>query len=218
MPDYYAQRFNMVESQVRTSDVPDARIQAAMLEVPRERFVPAIKRGLAYAEAAVEIVPGRFLIEPRTLAKLLLLADLRPQDSALVVGAATGYSAAVLGKIVAKVTALESDVDLVRAASELLPAVGARNVNVVQGALYDGFKPSAPYDVILIDAGVEEMPHAILSQLAEAGRLVAVMMTSDNFGRAYVYIRNGRHVGERRDFDATAPVLPGFRKTKSFVF
>ena len=218
MPDYVAQRFNMVESQVRTSDVPDGRIQAAMLEVPRERFVPALQRALAYAETAVEIVPGRFLIEPRTLAKLLLLADLKASDSALVVGAGTGYSAAVLGKIVTKVTALENDADLVRAASELLPSMGANNVKVVQGALRDGFKPSMPYDFILIDAGVEEVPSILLDQLADAGRLVTVVMRGNNFGQAHIYVRRGKNIGERRDFDAVAPVLPGFRKVKNFVF
>jgi protein-L-isoaspartate(D-aspartate) O-methyltransferase len=218
MPDYVAQRFNMVESQVRTSDVPDGRIQAAMLEVPRDRFVPALKRALAYAETAVEIVPGRFLIEPRTLAKLLLLAELKAGDSALVIGAGTGYSAAVLGKIVATVTALESDVDMVRAANELFRSLGAKNVQVVQGALCDGFKPSAPYNVILIDAGVEEVPEAVVAQLAEGGRLVAVVMSNNNLGQAHIFVRNGRNIGERRDFDAMAPVLPGFRKTKSFVF
>lgn len=218
MPDYVAQRFNMVESQVRTSDVPDGRIQAAMLEVARERFVPALNRTLAYAEATVEVVPGRFLIEPRTIAKLLLLAELKAGDSALVIGAGTGYSAALLGKIVASVTALESDVDLVRAASELLPSQGGGKVKVVQGALRDGFKPSAPYDVILIDSGVEEVPSTVLDQLAEGGRLVAVVMSDSNFGQARVYVRNGKNIGERRDFDAAAPVLPGFRKAKSFVF
>ena len=106
MPDFVAQRLNMVESQVRTSDVPDGRIQAAMLEVARERFVPALNRSLAYAETAIEVVPGRFLMEPRTLAKLLLLADLKAGDSALVIGAGTGYSATILGKIVSNVTAL----------------------------------------------------------------------------------------------------------------
>ena len=218
MPDYAAQRFNMVESQVRTSDVPDGRIQAAMLEVPRERFIPVLQRALAYAETAVEIVPGRFLIEPRTLAKLLLLAELKTGESALVVGAGTGYSAALLGKLVASVTALESDVDLVRAASELLPSLKANNVKVVQGALSDGFKPSAPYDVILIDAGVEEVPRALLDQLADGGRLVAVVMNGSSLGQAHIYVRKGRNIGERQVFDAVAPILPGFHKAKAFVF
>jgi protein-L-isoaspartate(D-aspartate) O-methyltransferase len=218
MPDFVAQRLNMVESQVRTSDVPDGRIQAAMLEVARERFVPALNRSLAYAETAIEVVPGRFLMEPRTLAKLLLLADLKAGDSALVIGAGTGYSATILGKIVSNVTALESDVDLVRAASELLRSQEGGNIKVVQGALSDGFKPSAPYDVILIDSGVEEVPSTVLDQLRDGGRLVAVVMRDSNCGQARIYVRNGKNIGERRDFDAAAPLLPGFRKSKTFVF
>ena len=217
MPDYAAQRFNMVESQVRTSDVPDQRIQKAMLEVPRERFVPAAKRAVAYAEAPVEVVPGRGLMEPRTLAKLLFLAEPGPGDKALVVGCATGYSVAVLARIAATVTGLETDVDLVRVASEALPAVGASNAQMVQGALGDGHKAGAPYDVILIDGGVESVPEALLGQLAEGGRLVAVVQQGTQ-GRAEIYVRSQGHVGMRPDFDAAAPLLPGFRKPVGFVF
>jgi protein-L-isoaspartate(D-aspartate) O-methyltransferase len=217
MPDYAAQRFNMVESQVRACDVPDTRIQQAMLEVPRERFVPAAKRSLAYAEAAVEVVPGRFLIEPRTLAKLLYIADAGPSDRALVVGCTTGYAAAVLARLVSRVTALETDADLVRVASEMLPAVGVRNAAVVQGSLADGHRAAAPYDVILLDGGVETVPEAILAQLADGGRLVAVIQQGTQ-GRAHVYLRAGAHVGDRPGFDAAAPLLPGFRKPVGFVF
>lgn len=218
MQEYARQRSNMVDSQVRTSDVPDARIQDAMHAVPRERFVPVPKRALAYAETSVEIVPGRFMVEPRTLAKLLFLAEIGPADHALVAGCMTGYSAAVLAHLAGRVTALETDADLVRAACELLPAAGAKNVQVVQGSLIDGHKAAAPYDVILIDAGVETVPDALLGQLAEGGRLVTVLMGEGGQGRAQLYLRNGRHVGVRPDFDASAPLLPGFRKPAGFVF
>lgn len=217
MPDYAAQRFNMVESQIRTCDVPDPRIQHAMLEIPRERFVPAAKRALAYAETAVEVVPGRFLLEPRTLAKLLHLAEINPADRGLVVGGTTGYSAAVLGRLAEHVTALETDADLVRIGSEMLPAIGAVNVEVVQGGLAEGHKRSAPYDIILIDGGVESVPEALLGQLAEGGRLVTVIQDGTQ-GRAHLFVRRGAHVGERPDFDASAPLLPGFRKAVGFVF
>lgn len=217
MPDYAAQRFNMVESQVRCSDVPDPRIQTAMLDVPRERFVPASQRALAYAEVPVEVVPGRALMEPRTLAKLLHLADVSATDRALVVGCATGYSVAVLARIAGAVIGLEADADLVRVASEALPAMGATNVGIVQGALADGHKPGAPYDVILLDGAVEVAPENLFGQLAEGGRLVAVVQTAGH-GRAHLYVRNGGHVGDRPDFDASAPLLPGFRKTVGFVF
>ena len=218
MPDYALQRSNMVESQVRPCDVPDPRLQAALGKIPRERFVPAPKRALAYAEVPVEVVPGRFMLEPRTLAKLLQFAEVQATDRVLVVGAMTGYSAAVLGELAAKVTALETDVDLVRAASEILPAAGAKGVEIVQGGLADGFPRGAPYDLILIDAGVETVPEALIAQLAEHGRLVTVVMGKSEMGQAVLYVRHGAHVGQRVGFDASAPLLPGFRKTAAFVF
>lgn len=217
MPDYAAQRFNMVESQVRTSDVPDRRIQAAMLEIPRERFVPAPKRSMAYAEAPVEVVPGRFLLEPRTLAKLLLLADIGAEDRALDIGCTTGYATAVMARLARDVTGLETDVDLVRVACEMLPAVGAANARVVQGSLVNGHPAGAPYDVILVDGGVETVPEAILGQLAEGGRLVTVVQQGTQ-GRARLYVRAQGRIGDREDFDAAAPLLPGFRQPAGFVF
>ena len=217
MPDYAAQRLNMVESQVRTNDVPDPHIQAAMRDIPRERFVPAAKRALAYAEVAVEVVPGRFLLEPRTLAKLLRLADIGPEDRILAVGCTTGYAAAVAARLAKKVTGVETDVDLVRVASDMLPAVGAANAEVVQGSLADGHRAGAPYDVILIEGAVETVPEALLAQLAEGGRLVAVVQEGTQ-GRAHLFVRSHGHIGDRPDFDASAPLLPGFRKTVGFVF
>lgn len=218
MPDFAAQRFNMVESQVRTSDVPDQRLQDAMLAVPRERFVPVLKRGFAYAEVPVEIVPGRFMMEARTLAKLLHAARIAGGDKALVVGGMTGYSAAILSHICSSVTLLESDADLVRAASEMLPALGNGAVTVAQGGLSDGHKPGAPYDLILIDGGVEDVPATLFAQLAEGGRLAAVIMGKNGLGRAHIYVKSGQAIGDRPDFDAFAPMLPGFRTPEAFVF
>ncbi len=197
--------------------MPDPRIQEAMLTIPRERFVPAANRAVAYAEAAAEVVPGRFLMEPRTLAKLLHLAEIEAGDRALVVGCATGYSAAVLARMAAKVTALETDVDLVRVASDMLQAVGASNAQVVQGSLADGDKANGPYDLILIDGAVEDVPEALLGQLADGGRLVSVIQDGPR-SRAHLYVRRGGHIGDRPDFDAPAPLLPGFKKAVGFVF
>lgn len=216
MPDYAAQRFNMVESQVRTNDVPDRRIQKALLEVPRERFVPAAKRAMAYAEAAVEVVPGRFLLEPRTFAKLLYLASIGPEDTVLDIGCATGYSTAVLARLAKRVTGLEADADLVRVASDMLPAVGAVNATVAQGPLTEGHRAGAPYDAIVIEGAVETVPDALTAQLAEGGRLVAMVQQGAQV-RAYLYLRHRDHVGYRRDFDGSAPLLAGFRKRVGFV-
>src|SRR6201995_94627 len=117
-------RFNMIEAQVRTNDVTDPRIHAALDAVARERFVPTAKRALAYADVPVEIAPGRFLLDPRSFAKALQLADVTADDKVLDVGCGTGYSAAVLGRLAANVVALEQDADLVRIASDALAAAG----------------------------------------------------------------------------------------------
>ena len=135
----------------------------------------------------------------------------------MVVGCATGYSAAVLARMAAKVTALETDVDLVRVASDMLQAVGASNAQGVQGSLADGDKANGPYDVILIDGAVEDVPEALLGQLADGGRLVSVIQDGPR-SRAHLYVRRGGHIGDRPDFDAPAPLLPGFKKAVGFVF
>jgi protein-L-isoaspartate(D-aspartate) O-methyltransferase len=216
MPDYAAQRLNMVDSQVRTSDVTDVRIHAAMLDVPRERFVPAARRALAYSDTAVELVPNRYLLDPRIFAKMLNLATIAPADRVLDVGCATGYSAAVLARLAAKVTGLEQDADLVRIASDMVQAVGAVNVTIAQGSLSDGHKQGAPYDAIVIEGAVEKVPETLLGQLAEGGRLVAVVQKGAQ-GQACLYLRDGGRIGHRAAFDASTPLLAGFRQPVGFV-
>ncbi len=217
MADYATQRFNMVEAQVRTNDVTDPRIHAAMLAVAREQFVPAARRAMAYADVPVEVAQGRFLLDPRSFAKLLQLAALRAGDSVLDVACGTGYSAVVIGRMVKTVTALEQDADLVRIASDMVPASGATNVTVVQGGLTEGVKARAPFDAIFIEGAVEAVPEQLLAQLAEGGRLVAVLNQGGQ-GRAHIFVREKGRVGSRPDFDATVPVLGGFRKVVGFVF
>src|ERR1700761_7846365 len=146
MSDPQSARFNMIEAQIRTNDVTDVRIHAAMEAVARERFVPAAKRALAYADVSVEIAPGRYLLEPRSFAKALQLAKITADDRVLDVGSGTGYSAAVLARLAGRVVALEQDADLVRIASDALG--GNSQVILTQGSLIEGFKDEAPYDVI----------------------------------------------------------------------
>ena len=217
MADYATQRFNMVETQVRTNDVTDVRLHQVMNTVARERFVPAARRATAYADVPVEVAPGRFLLDPRTFAKLLQLADLRGSDNVLDVACGTGYSSVVIGRIVRSVVALEQDADLVRIASDMIPASGATNVTVVQGGLTEGFKERAPYDVIMINGAIEAVPDTLLGQLAEGGRLVAVIQSGAQ-GHAHLFQKDRGRVGSRADFDATVPVLAGFRKVVGFVF
>jgi protein-L-isoaspartate(D-aspartate) O-methyltransferase len=217
MSQYAAQRLNMIDAQVRINDVTDPRIHAAMGEVARERFVPAAKRALAYADIPLEVSPGRYLLDPRTFAKLLALADVQRDDRVLDVGCATGYSSAVLALLAHSVIALEQDADLVRMACELLPTAGAANVTVTQGALIEGFKAKAPYDVIFVNGAISAAPQTLLSQLAEGGRLVAVI-SGEAGSQAQLFIREQHRTGMRPGFDASVPTLVGFSKTIGFVF
>jgi protein-L-isoaspartate(D-aspartate) O-methyltransferase len=217
MSDYAAQRINMVESQVRANDVTDVRVVAAMRTVPRETFVPGSKRAIAYADVPIEIVPQRYLLDPRSFSKLLQLAGIGPDDAVLDVGCATGYSTAVIARLARRVIGLEQDATLMRMASDALPAAGAKNAAVVQGALAEGFREKAPYDVIFINGAVEKVPDGLLAQLAEGGRLVTVIQ-SGKPGQAALYLREHGRIGHRFAFDASVPLLTGFREAVGFVF
>jgi protein-L-isoaspartate(D-aspartate) O-methyltransferase len=208
-------RFNMVETQIRTANVTDQRILAAMNAVAREKFVPSAARALAYADVPVAVAQGRYLLDPRSLAKLLQLAQIKPTDRVLDVGCGTGYSAAVLARLAAEVIALEQDADLVRIASELLANVVGK-VELVQGGLIEGVKDRAPFDVIFVNGALEQAPEILLSQLAEGGRLVAVL--KDGQSRAWLFLKENGHIGKRPDFDADVPLLAGFKKAMGFVF
>jgi len=208
-------RFNMIEAQIRTNNVTDVRIHAALDAVLRERFVPAAKQALAYADVPVEIAPGRYLLDPRSFAKALQLVRVTAEDKVLDVGCGTGYSSAVLGRLARTVIALEQDADLVRVAAGLLESLP--NVQITQGALIEGFKDAGPYDVIFVNGAIETQPDTLLSQLAEGGRLVAFVQKGPQ-GRATLYVKEQGRVGHRDDFDAAVPLLAGFKKHIGFVF
>ena len=211
-----AARANMIEAQIRAADVTDPRIHAALAAVAREKFVPTAKLALAYADVPVEVAPGRFLLDPRSLAKALQLAEVGAEDRALDVGCGTGYSSAVLGGLVKSVVALEQDADLVRIAAQTLEQA-AGNIQVTQGALIDGFRMGGPYDVILVNGSIETRPDSLLDQLAEGGRLVCFMPFGAQ-GRAVLFVREHGQVGSRPGFDATVPALAGFKKAMGFIF
>jgi protein-L-isoaspartate(D-aspartate) O-methyltransferase len=211
-----AARTNMIDAQIRSADVTDPRIHAAMAAVARERFVPNNKRALAYADVPVEVAPGRFLLDPRSLAKALQLAAVTAQDRVLDVACGTGYSSAVLGRLAKSVVALEQDADLVRIASEALTQAQG-NIEVTQGSLIEGFKMGGPYDLILVNGAIEARPDTLLSQLDEGGRLVVFLQTGAQ-GRATLFVREHGAIGSRPGFDATVPLLAGFRKSQGFIF
>ena len=200
----------MVASQLRTNAVNDTRVVAAMAEVPRERFVPADQATVAYADRGVPLPGGRMLNPPMPLGRLLTELHPQPRDRALVVGAATGYSAAVLARMVASVVALEED--------EALPMpAAAPGVRFVHGPLTEGWGEGAPYDLILIDGAVEAVPPAIIAQLADGGRL-GVAIVEAGVTRLSVGRRAGSGFGLNAFADADATALPGFAPPPAFQF
>jgi protein-L-isoaspartate(D-aspartate) O-methyltransferase len=216
--NYAAARLNMVESQVRPNRVTDPRIVMAMLELPRENFVPKPLRGVAYVDEDVHIGAGRYLMEPMVLARLIQAAGIGEDDTVLEVGTATGYGAAVLSRLAKAVVALESDAALANGAAHTLRELQVDNVAVAQGPLINGYPRSGPYDAILLGGGVEHIPPAITDQLREGGRLVAVLIPPGQAGRAVLATRIAGTVSSRAIFDATSPILPGFVAEQGFVF
>jgi protein-L-isoaspartate(D-aspartate) O-methyltransferase len=221
MTDFAAARRMMVDGQVRTSDVTDLRLISAMLAVPRERFVPEAKVGLAYLDLDLPVSGERGrerrLLKPMVLAKLIQAAAVGETDHVLVVGCATGYSAAVLGRLAKTVVALEQDAALASLARENLLAIGANNVTVASGPLPAGWPAGAPYDVILLDGASEIVPKALFGQLKPGSRLVGVVGRVPT-SRAMLYWASGGEASGRPVFDAVAPLLPGFAEPPAFVF
>ena len=225
--DFETQRRNMVESQVRPSDVTDRRIIAAMSKIAREDFVPDSMRPLAYMDTDVragEARPadqGRALMAPRVLAKLLQLARIEDGDFVLVAGAATGYSTAVIAQLGASVVALECDPGLAERARSLHGPAAGHQVTVVLGELAGGYPEEAPYDAIVVDGAVPDVPRVLLEQLKDGGRLVAVVARdpsqSRSLGKAVVWTRNAGSFAETTAFDAAAPLLPGFERVTAFA-
>jgi protein-L-isoaspartate(D-aspartate) O-methyltransferase len=223
MIDFAAARRMMVDGQVRTSDVTDLRILSAMLELPRERFVPAASAELAYLDLDIPVsgagadAPARRLLKPMVLAKMVQAAAVKAEDRVLDVACATGYSSALLGQLARSVVALEEDPALARLADENLKAIGASNVTVVAGPLAQGCQLKAPFDVILLNGASEIVPQALCRQLGEGGRLLAVVGRVPNC-RAMIYRSVAGSISGWPIFDASAPLLPGFAKPPAFVF
>ena len=215
MTDFAAARRHMVDGQVRTADVTDLRIIAAMLEVPRERFVPPASASLAYLDLDVPVGAARRLLKPMVLAKLIQAAELAPPTACSMSVAPPATRRAVLARIAGQVVALEQDAGLAKAATEALRR--CRTSTVVSGPLADGWPQGAPYDVILLEGATEIVPQALCQQLKDGGRLVCVLGAGPG-SKAMLYRRSGADVGGRAIFDASAALLPGFAKTPAFAF
>jgi protein-L-isoaspartate(D-aspartate) O-methyltransferase len=210
IPDFAAAREAMVESQLRPMGATDPAVLEAMGTVPREKFLPSHTRPLAYVDRAVAIGEGRFLVAPAVLGQLLTQMTPHRGQRALVVGAGTGYSAAVLTQMGLSVTALESNPELAAVAAEL-------GINVVQGPLEAGYADGAPYDQILFDGSVEYIPDAIIDQLADGG-ILGVALLDRRVTRLTIGRKVGGAFGSVSVGDAGVPVLPGFSRPKEFTF
>ena len=225
MADTAKMRRMMVDGQVRTADVTDARILSAMIDIPRERFVPQAKAALAYLDLAIPVgehenAPGaRKLLTPMVLAKLVQALQLEEGARVLDVGCATGYSAALLARICSAgtVVALEEDAALARQSRDALAEYGVTNAEPVRGKLAEGSEKGAPYDAILVEGAVELLPAALTRQLADGGRL-ACILGAGPAAKAMLYLSDMGQISGRPIFDAAAPVLPGFAKPAAFVF
>lgn len=215
--DFARARDIMVESQVRPSDVTDTRIIHAMRTLPRERFAPAQKRTLAYADIELEVAPGRTLMRPRDLAKLIQSLAPQASERALEIAGATGYGAAVLAACCKEVITLDPDSSLSFAAGAALESCALKNVKPVSTATVDGWKDEGPYDVMLVNGSAEIVPDAWLAQLAPGGRL-GVIVRQGAAGSARIYTRAADSVAYRTVFDAAPPVAPGLERPASFAF
>ena len=228
MIDFEAARATMVESQLRTDRVTDRRILAAFAALPRESFVPAAKRDLAYSDAALEVWPSldggpaRYLLPPVVLARLIQLASVEAKDSVLDIGCAAGYSTAILSHLAQVVTAVEAEPELAAAARETLQALGLSDVAVVHGEHARGAPNAGPFDVILLNGSVPEIPESLLAQLKDGGRLVAIVANGPQGpprqSKACLFVKVDGEASGLPHFDANAKPLPGFSFSPTFTF
>ena len=219
MTDFALARRNMVEGQLRPNRVNDAGLLAALGELPRERFLPEGLRSVAYADDDVPLGNGRFMMEPMVLARLIQILQPQNGDKALVVAAGLGYGAAILARLTKSVVAVETDAALAATAAKTLQELGVSGVEQVAGPAEQGASTSGPYDIVLIEGAVPEVPQAIADQLAEGGRLATVIADpSGALGVAHLFVKQGGVMSGRPLFDAGTPLLPGFARPARFTF
>lgn len=219
MTDFALARRNMVEGQLRPNRVTSPQLLAALADLPRERFLADALRSVAYSDEDVPLGNGRYLMEPMVLARLIQALQPRSEDRALVVASGCGYGAALLARLTMSVTAVESFPTLARAAESTARELGLANVTQTVGRLEEGYAANALYDVILIEGAVQQIPQAILDQLAEGGRLVTVLAgAAGALGVAQLVVKQGGVTSGRPLFDAGTPSLPGFAPPARFTF
>lgn len=217
MTDYVARRITMVDTQVRPSDVTKFPIIDAMLSIPREAFVPANQREAAYVGENIQIGDGRVVLEPRTLAKMLDALAIERHHIVLDIGCGLGYSTAVIAAMADFVAGVEDDAQRAADAQVILSEHGIDNAAVIEGELTAGAPKSGPYDIIILQGAVEEVPETILSQLRDGGRIAAIF-AEGALGVVRIGHKIDGSVSWRFAFNAGAPVLPGFTVETAFLF
>lgn len=213
-----AARTHMIESQLRPNKVTDRRVLGAFAKIRRELFVPEQLRSVAYVDEDLPLGRGRYLMAAMVAARLLQAAAVKRTDTALIVGAGVCYEAAITALLARSVVAVEEDVDLARRAHAALVEHAIASVSIVEGPPAQGYPQRSPYEVILFSGAVAEIPDEIASQLAEEGRLLAVVKPESGVGRATIMTRTGGLLAQRVIFDAAIPLLPGFQPKPAFVF
>ncbi|MTD99256.1 methyltransferase domain-containing protein [Paracoccus sp. YIM 132242] len=216
MSDFATRRTMMVDTQVRPNDVTRFPVIEAMLAVPMEDFVPPSRRAVAYAGENLDLGGGRVLLEPRTLGKMIDMLDLQPDDLVLDLGCGYGYSSAVVARMVQAVVAIEEQPEMAAEAERRLGEAGVFNVAVLNAPLAQGAPKHGPYDAIMIGGGVEEVPEAVLDQLKEGGRIIALFLEGA-LGVVRIGHRLNGRVNWRYGFNAQAPLLPGFERERGFT-
>lgn len=210
-------RQHMIDGQLLPNDVTDDNVVKAVSKVNRQTFMPDGYKGVAYIDKSIQVAPGRYILEPLVFAKLLSSADIQSNELALDIAPATGYSSAVLSKLVEAVVAIEEDKALSETATQNLSVEECDNVAVINTSHREGLKKQGPYDLIFINGMIDEVPETLLNQLKDNGRILCIL-NQDGFGRAALVTYNDKIVGIRILFDAVAPALPGFQKPKKFEF
>ncbi len=216
--DFEAARRTMVDTQIRPNDVTEPEIVGAFMRVPREAFVPAAKRSIAYSEFEIRTGEGRALWTPRDTAKLIKSLEPGPRDASLVVGAGAGYEAALMAQLSETVIALDDDKQTIDRLAKRLAEQGIDRAVAVEGKLTEGLPGDGPFDCILICGMVQQVPETLTHQLAEGGRLAAVVAVDDALGRGRLYTRAGDVIAYRETFDACPPRFEVFDKPKAFEF
>jgi protein-L-isoaspartate(D-aspartate) O-methyltransferase len=211
-------RRNMVNSQLLPNKVTDSSVLEAFSNLPRELFVPSNKKNIAYIDSFISISPGRFLMEPMITARMLQALELKPFDVVLSIGCGTGYSVAILSKIVETVFAVEEDADLISDATKIFLENEIDNVVMIEGSLKEGCEDHAPYDAIFFDGGIDQISENIENQLGDKGRASALVMNSHMLGSIKVYKKYHDFVSCLDLCEAMTPFLPGFEAKSEFTF